>query len=75
MSRREVRKRVRSLKLQLFCTFPGLLVSGSFSWLGERRTADEPDGSGELLFRMVCDERELFMRIRSRKPILPLTVE
>lgn len=74
LRRREVRKRVRSLKLQLFWTFPGLVVSGTFSWLGEWRTL-EPGGSGEALFRMVWEDRELFILIRSRKPILLLTVE
>ena len=73
MRRREVRKRVRSLKLQLFWTFPGLVVSGTFSWLGEWRTL-EPGGSGAALYRMVWDDRELFNLIRSRKPILLLTM-
>lgn len=73
-SRRDVRKRVRSLKLQLFWTFPGLVLSGMFSWLGERRTL-EPGGSGEVLLRMVWDDRELFILIRSRKPILLLTAK
>ncbi|TNN85713.1 hypothetical protein EYF80_003960 [Liparis tanakae] len=47
LRRREVRKRVRSLKLQLFWTFPGLVASGTFSWLGELRTP-ELGGSGSL---------------------------
>ena len=74
LRRREVRKRVRALKLQLFWTFPGLVASGTFSWLGEWRTP-EPGGSGDALFRMVWDDRELFILIRSRKPILLLTVK
>lgn len=74
LRRREVRKRVRSLKLQLFWTFPGLVASGTFSWLGERRTL-EPGGNGDALLRMVWDDRELFILIRSRKPILLLTVK
>lgn len=36
MSRREARKRVRSLKLQLLCTLLGLEASGGSSGLGER---------------------------------------
>lgn len=71
MSRRDVRKRVRSLKLQLFCTFPGLAASGAFSWLGECLTA-RPGAWGDALFRITCAERELFIRILSRKPSLLL---
>lgn len=44
-SRKEVRKRVRSLKLQLFCTLVGLVASGTFSLLGDWRTL--PGGRGE----------------------------
>ena len=71
MSRREVRNRVRSLKLQLFCTFPGLVASGTISVLGDWRKL-VPGGSGDALFRIAWDDRELFIRIRSRKPILLL---
>lgn len=44
-SRKEVRKRVRSLKLQLFCTLVGLVASGMFSLLGDWCTL--PGGTGE----------------------------
>lgn len=71
MSRSEVRNRVRSLKLQLFCTFPGLVASGTFSVLGDWRTLI-PGGSGDALFRLAWDERELFSLILSRNPILLL---
>lgn len=74
LRRSEVRKRVRSLKLQLFWTFPGLVASGTLSELGESRTP-EPCGSGEALFRLIWEDLELFILIRSRKPILPLTVK
>jgi hypothetical protein len=58
------------LKLQLFCTFPGLVASGTLSVLGDWRTL-VPGGSGDALFRLAW-ERELFSRILSRNPILLL---
>lgn len=70
-SRKEVRKRVRSLKLQLFCTLVGLVASGTFSLLGDWRTL--PGGTGEeALLRSAWVERELFILMRSRNPIFPL---
>lgn len=65
LSRREVRKRVRSLKLQLFWT---LVSPGAFSVLGESRTPGT--ACGGLLRNPWL--RELFIRIRSRNPIFPL---
>ena len=62
---------MRSLKLQLFCTFPGLVGSGMFSWVGDGRTLGT-GVAGDALPRVACDERELFIRMRSRKPSLLL---
>lgn len=69
LSLSDVRKRERSLKLQLFCTFSGLAASGGCSELGEGRASLV--GRGDALARAVWAARVLFIRIRSRKPIFP----
>lgn len=68
MSLRDARNRVRSLKLQLFCTLVGLEASATSSVLGERCRGGP---------RCCCRPRlpwrwELLSRIRSLMPILLL---
>lgn len=67
MSLRDARKRVRSLKLQLFCTLVGLEASGMSSVLGERCRG----GPRYCLPRLPC-RCELLRRMRSLMPILLL---
>lgn len=67
MSLRDARKRVRSLKLQLFCTLVGLEASGMSSVLGERCRG----GPRCCLARLPC-RCELLSRMRSLMPILLL---
>lgn len=67
MSLRDARKRVRSLKLQLFCTLVGLEASGMSSVLGERCRG----GPRCCLPRLPC-RCELLRRMRSLMPILLL---
>lgn len=67
LSLRDARKRVRSLKLQLFCTLVGLEASGMSSVLGERCRG----GPRCCLPRLPC-RCELLRRMRSLMPILLL---
>lgn len=68
MSLRDARNRVRSLKLQLFCTLVGLEASGTSSGLGERCRGG-PRGCCRPRLPWRC---ELPRRIRSLMPILLL---
>lgn len=69
MSLRDARKRVRSLKLQLFCTLVGLEASATSSVLGERCRV----GPRCCCCRPRLPWRwELLSRIRSLMPILLL---
>jgi len=67
LSLRDVRKRVRSLKLQLFCTLVGLEASGMSSVLGERCRG----GPRCCPPRLPC-RCGLLSRMRSLMPILLL---
>ena len=67
MSLRDARKRVRSLKLQLFCTLVGLEASGMSSVLGERCR-----GGPRCCLPRLPGRCELLSRMRSLMPILLL---
>lgn len=71
LSLREARKRVRSLKLQLFCTLVGLVASHTCSLLGEVAT----DGGARCCLEGPVRRWELPMRIRSLMPIRLLEVQ
>ena len=65
LSLREARKRVRSLKLQLFCTLVGLLASPTCSLLGEVGIG----GGARCCLEGPVRRWELPMRMRSLMPI------
>ena len=65
LSLREARKRVRSLKLQLFCTLVGLLASPTCSLLGEVGIG----GGARCCLEGPVRRWELPIRMRSLMPI------
>lgn len=71
LSLREARKRVRSLKLQLFCTLLGLDASPTCSLLGEVGIG----GGARCCLEGPVRFWELLMRMRSLMPIRLLAEE